>query len=361
MTETGKAVTTAYYGQSPNYNYFSGCSRGGFQAMTEAQRYPKDYDGIIAAAPGINWPKYGAGRLWGQLSMLLADNFIPACKFDAVTKAAVEACDNIDGVEDNIIGNPRLCQYDPNNFVGASIDNCGVFTLADADIVRKSWQGPRRMDGSFMWYGFTPGTSLEILNSTEEDASSIRGPSTEWNQYFLSWHRYFLAQDPDLDLMSFTHGTFEGFWDQSVEQYSNILSADDPDLREFQKSGGKIIMWHGESDSVIPPAGSIDYYKRVERNFGTAKNVNSTLRLFMAPGVDHCGRGVGPSPVGLQEVLVDWVENNIPPERIMSVSRDKETNEVIRSRPLCLYPKVARYKGKGSSDDWANFECAEKY
>ena len=117
MTETGKAVTTAYYGQSPNYNYFSGCSRGGFQAMTEAQRYPKDYDGIIAAAPGINWPKYGAGRLWGQLSMLLADNFIPACKFDAVTKAAVEACDNIDGVEDNIIGNPRLCQYDPNNFV----------------------------------------------------------------------------------------------------------------------------------------------------------------------------------------------------------------------------------------------------
>lgn len=362
MSVTGKAITAAYYGKPAGYAYFSGCSRGGGQAMMEAQKYPTDYDGILAGAPAINWAKYGAGRLWGQLHMELTKNFVPECKLNAVTEAVIEACDTLDGVKDSVIDNPRRCAYDPKQFVGTNTSECGEFTLADADIVNKIWKGPHRKNGSSMWYGFERGTSLEILQSTEKNAETGEWQtSSKWNDYFLSWHRYFLAQDPNLQIASFTQEQFEDFWDQSVEQYSRVWSADSPDLSALKNAGGKVLMWHGEADTYIPPKGSIDYHNRVEKHFGSASEAQSVYRLFMAPGLGHCLGGNGPAPFAALDALIDWVEKDKAPERLLAVKRDAKTGEIIRSRPLCLYPKVARYKGTGSTDRAESFECAANY
>ncbi len=362
MSVIGKAITAAYYGKPANYAYFNGCSTGGRQAMTEAQMYPEDYDGILAAAPGINAAKYVAGRIWGQLHMELSGNFVPKCKLDAVTAAAVTSCDMIDGVKDGIIGNPRLCSYSPATFVGQNVAGCGTFTAADADIVQKAWEGPSKRDGSRKWAGFAIGTPLETLQSTEKNPETGEWQtSSAWNGYFLSWHRYFLSQDPTLQIGEMSRNQFEEYWDQSDEMYQHIYSAENANLDALSARNGKILIWHGETDHYIPAYGSINYYQRVAARLGSMSKANETIRLFLAPGVNHCGRGKGPTPTAMLDALMSWVENGKAPERLLSVTRDKETGKVTRSRPLCLYPKVARYKGSGSTDKAENFVCADSY
>ena len=160
MTVTGKALTREFYGNAPRYAYFNGCSTGGRQGLMEAQRYPADYDGILSAAPAINWPKLHVEQLWGPLVMLEARNFVPACKFAAATAAAVAACDTIDGVKDGVIEDPVRCTYDPKALAGTAAGECGAFTDADAAIVRAIWEGPRRRDGTFLWYGLARGADI---------------------------------------------------------------------------------------------------------------------------------------------------------------------------------------------------------
>lgn len=167
MTLAGKAITNSFYGRPATKAYFSGCSTGGRQAISEAQKYPSDYDGILAAAPGINAAKYIAVRIWGQLHMELFGNFLPKCKLEAVTRAVVIACDLKDGV---IGGFPSQCQYDPDEFIGSTAENCETFTEADADIVRKIWAGPSKRDGTRKWAGFSRGTPLDTLHSATKDA-----------------------------------------------------------------------------------------------------------------------------------------------------------------------------------------------
>lgn len=360
MSVTGKAITTAYYGKAPGYSYFNGCSTGGRQAMMEAQRYPQDYNGILVGAPGINWANYVAGRVWGQMHMELTDTFVPACKLQAVSAAAVSACDQLDGVTDGLLGNPRLCTYDPANFVGTEIADCGTFTEADANIARKAWTGPRTRDGSISWYGFTHGTPLEKLQATEKNPETgALQTHKAWNAYFLSWHRYFLAQDPTLQIGNMTIEAFENYWRQSIAEYTELFSADNPDLSILNESGGKVLMWHGELDEYIPPSGAIDYLERVQKTM--REKADDTFKLYMAPGVEHCSGGPGPRPTALLDALIDWVENGQEPATLLSVNRDTETGAITRSRPLCPYPQVARYKGTGSVDEAQNFECADSY
>jgi feruloyl esterase len=152
MTVTGKALTEAMYGAAPKYSYFNGCSTGGRQGLMEAQRYPQDYNGIVAAAPAINWPKLMMQSVWSTVVMNEMGNPVPACKLAAATAAAVAACDAIDGVKDGVIEDPKRCTYDPKELIGTSAGTCGSFTEADANVIRKLWEGPRRADGSFLWY-----------------------------------------------------------------------------------------------------------------------------------------------------------------------------------------------------------------
>jgi feruloyl esterase len=352
MTVTGKALTQAMYEAAPRYSYFNGCSTGGRQGLMEAQRYPQDYNGILSAAPAINWNRFHLQHLWGPVVMNAAGNPVASCKLTAATAAAIAACDSIDGVKDGVIEDPKRCTYDPKPLVGTSAGDCGSFTEADVAVIRKLWEGPRRGDGSVMWYGLARGADMNALWTS-------RGTPPRPVPFGLSmdWFRYFLTQDPKFDGNTVTPSAYERFWDQSVEQYGSVIGTDNPDLTAFRDRGGKAIVWHGWADQLITAEGSIDYYTRVQQQMGGAKKTSEFIRLFMAPGVAHCAGGAGPQPTGLMEALLAWVEEGKAPETLPATRRD-QSGIVTRSRPLCAYPLVAKYKGSGSIDEAANFVCS---
>ena len=352
MTVTGKALTEAMYGVAPRYSYFNGCSTGGRQGLMEAQRYPQDYNGIASAAPAINWTNLLMQSLWGSMLMNAAANPVASCKLAAATTAAVAACDGIDGVKDGVIEDPNRCTYDPKALVGTSAGDCGALTEADAGIIRKLWQGPTREDGSWLWYGHARGADLTPTSPTRGTPLTLQAfPFSE------SWVRYYLTQDPQFDWKTITPSAYQLLWDQSVEQYRIVIGTDNPDLTAFRDRGGKTIIWHGWADQLIPAAGTIDYYKRVQAQMGGAKKTAEFARFFLAPGVAHCAGGPGPQPTGLLDALVDWVEHGKAPDTLTATRRD-QAGAVTRSRPLCQYPLVAKYKGSGSTDDAANFVCS---
>jgi len=351
MTVTGKALTQAMYGVAPKYSYFNGCSTGGRQGMMEAQRYPQDYDGVVSGAPAINWNRFHVQHLWGPVVMNATNNPLASCKLAAATAAAIGACDGIDGVQDGVIEDPKRCPYDPKALVGTSAENCGAFTEADANVIRKLWEGPRRDDGSFMWYGLPRGADLTALWSSRGDPLRPQPFSIA-----MDWFRYFLTQDEKFDGNTVTPAAFERLWDQSVEQYGAVIGTDNPDLAAFRDRGGKAIVWHGWADPLISAEGTTDYYTRVEQQMGGLEKTTQFIRLFMAPGVEHCGGGSGPAPTGQLDALLAWVEEGKTPDILLAVRRD-QSGAVLRSRPLCQYPLVARYKGTGSTDDANNFSC----
>ena len=348
MTVVGKALTQAFYGKAPRYSYFVGVSTGGRQGLMEAQRYPDDYDGIVSACPAINWHRFVPASLWPQVVMLATTNFVPKPKLDAATAAAVKACDPADGVTDGVIGDPLRCGYDPKALVGTRVGD-DMFTEADAEVIRKIWQGPRSADGTFMWHGLERGADLSAYAGTS--GSPLKGrPFSISLDYFI----YFLAQNPKWDWTALTPAGFEMLWTQSVEQYGDVIGTDDPDLTRFRDRGGKLIIYHGLADQLIPAAGTIDYYKRVQQQMGGAGKTSQFARLFLAPGVDHGFRGAGPTPTGTMDALVRWVEEGQAPDKLMAERRDSR-GKVIQTRPLFPYPLISKYRGTGSTDDAANF------
>lgn len=352
MTVTGKALTQAMYGAAPRYSYFNGCSTGGRQGLMEAQRYPQDYDGIVAGAPAINWTKLLMQSLWGTLQETVAGDPVPACKLAAATAAAIAACDAIDGVKDGVIEDPARCTYDPQPLLGTSAGECGVFTQADVDILKKIWDGPRREDGTFLWYGQSRGADLNALVASR--GTPIKSQAFPFS---VDWLRYFLTENPQYDWAIITPAAYQRFWDQSQEEYGIVIGTDNPDLAAFRDRGGKAIIWHGWADQLITAQGTIDYYKRVEQQMGGAKKTAEFARLFLAPGVGHCGGGAGPTPYGQLDMLLSWVEEGKAPSTLTAARRD-QAGAITRSRPLCQYPLVAKYKGSGSTDDAANFSCS---
>ena len=348
MTVVGKALTRAFYGKAPRYSYFVGGSTGGRQGLMEAQRYPEDYDGILSACPAINWHRFLPADLWPQVAMLAAGNFVSKSKLEAATAAAVAACDARDQVTDGVIDDPTRCDYDPKALVGTKVGD-DTFTQADADVVRKIWQGPRGQDGSSLWHGLARGTDLFALAGT--GGSPLTGKPFSIP---LDWFRFFLVQDPKWDWTTLTPAGFEMLWRQSVEQYGAVIGTDDPDLTRFRDRGGKVIIYHGLADQLIPADGTIDYYKRVQQQMGGAKKTSEFARLFLVPGVDHGFRGAGPTPTGQMEALVRWVEGGQAPDKLIAERRDA-SGKVVRTRPLFPYPQVAKYNGSGSSDEAENF------
>jgi feruloyl esterase len=353
MTVTGKALTQALYGVAPKYSYFNGCSTGGRQGLSEAQRYPQDYDGIVSGAPAINWDRFIPQELWGAVLMNAVGNPLPSCKLAAATAAAIASCDAIDGVKDGVLEDPERCTYDPKALIGTLTGDCGTFTEADADVIRKLWQGPRRSDGSFLWHGLPRGADLSALWGS-------RGTPLKPQAFGISldWFRYFLAQNPQLDSATITPAAYERFWEQSVEQYNTVFGTDNPDLTAFRDRGGKVVIWHGWADQLISSEGTVDYYKRVQERMGGAKKTSEFARLFMAPGVGHCGGGAGPTPSGQLDAVRVWVEEGKAPETLAAT---RQAPGVMRTRPLCQYPLVAKYKGNGSTDDAANFSCSSGF
>lgn len=311
-----------------------------------AQRYPEDYNGILAGAPAIHFDRFQAAHMWPPVVQNL-EGFVPTEKKNLATEAAVEACDGLDGVADGILRDPRRCTFDAQELIcqeGQDPDTC--LTEAEASAINKIWYGPTNKKGNKrLWYGLPHGTDLNAL------AGSFPFPVA------VEQARYWVYFDPDWDWHYLDYGNYESFFnDTIVEMAESGTATDNPDLAPFRDSGGKIILWHGFSDQLIMAEGTIDYYDRVVRALrGGYRHTQEFARLFMAPGVAHCGGGTGPAPQDIFQYLVNWVENSVTPETILSsqVLPDGST----RTRPLCPYPYVAEWTGFGSTDDAANFVC----
>ncbi|MBI3207980.1 MAG: tannase/feruloyl esterase family alpha/beta hydrolase [Candidatus Solibacter usitatus] len=352
MTMVGKALAEQFYGKAPRYAYFNGCSTGGRQGLMEVQRYPADYDGVFSGAPAINWEKLHVAQMWGQLVMKEANHYPAPCKFAAANAAAIAACDRADGIADGVIDEPLRCRFDVKSLIGTKPEGCETFSAADAPVVAAIWEGPRRVDGGFLWYGLPMGADFGGLNATNASAPSGRPMGIT-----LDWWKFFLAQNPRFDWTTLTRGAFEQFFDQSVEQFHDVIGTGNADLSGFRARRGKAILWHGWADPLIPAQGTIDYYRRVSERMGA--NTAEFLRFFLAPGVAHCGGGAGAAPLGQFEALRAWVEEGVAPTMLRAIRLEggRQGGKPIRAHSLCQYPQVAKYKGSGAMEDDANFSC----
>lgn len=348
MTVAGKSITAAFYGVAPRYSYFTGCSQGGRQGLSEVQRYPEDYDGVLSGAPGINFAHFVPAGLWPQVVMNELQP-VPQCKFEVARRAAITACDGEDGIRDGLIGAPYECAFDPEPLIGTETE-CGSITSQDAEVIRRIWDGPRRQDGSRLWYGLGHGTSFDFVART--GGTPLQSQS---NPAFVSWFRYFLAQNPDWSAENLSATAFESLFEQSIEQYTDVIDTSQPNIAAFADRGGRTIIWHGSVDSAFAAAGTTQYVDSVRRELG-ARRTNEFLRYYVAPGVGHCRGGDGPQPVGLLEALMAWVERGQVPGALLSENRN-ENGEITRTRPLCPYPQRLRYRGRGSLNEASSFSC----
>ena len=235
--------------------------------------------------------------------------------------------------------------------LGAKAEGCGKITEADVAVIRAIWEGPRRRDGSFLWYGLTRGTNFLPLSGVAGDPLMGRPM-----RITLDWFRYFLARDPGFDWTGMTHASYDHFWDQSVEEFGRVFGTDRTDLSGFRDRGGKAIVWHGWNDPLIYAQGTIDWFEGVENRMG---ETGDFLRLFLPSGVEHCRPVPGLSPDNPFAAVVRWVEEGIAPKTLDGVRRDGD-GMTAASRPICRYPLVAVYSGSGSAEDATSFECREQ-
>lgn len=344
MAVIGRELTQAFYGRAPAFTYWNGCSTGGRQGLMMAQRFPDDYNGIIAGAPAIHWDRFQAAMLWPQVVMRIeVGSPISSEKLTRATNAAIAACDAKDGVVDRVIDDPRTCHFDARELVCKAGDQPdGCLTEREAVAINRIWEGPI-VDGKRLWYAPERGAALNGIAGASPFPLSMDQP------------RYWVYFDPAWNWQTLDYGNYAAFFDRTVTQVGPLMATDNPDLSRFRDRGGKLILWHGWADQLIMPQGTIDYYERVEEALGGAEAARRTARLFMAPGVAHCGGGEGPAPQDLVGAIVKWVEHGEAPDAITAAR--KLPDGTTRTRPLCLYPQHAIWKGTGSTDDAANFVC----
>lgn len=357
---TAKAITSDYYQKPIKYSYWNSCSNGGRQGLIEAQRYPADFDGIIANAPWLDQTGFTIGAMWNQKA--LSEVSVTAEKMALVAGRVMAKCDDIDGLKDSLIDDPRKCDFDPAKDVPAckeGTDNADCLTAAQADAIAKVYRGPMS-NGKNIFPGFMPGS--------EAIMPGMFGGQTQsgWMGLIVSTQPGFpaadfgLAQDtmrylvhtppmPDYDCSTFD-------FDKDInmlDEWSKLADAKNPDLSMFRKRGGKLLMTYGWSDPVLQPMMGVNYYEEALEVNGP--DTPDFFRLFMIPGMSHCSGGECPNQIDPVTSIIDWVEKGNAPEKI--IAEQVKDGKVIRTRPLCPYPEVAHYKGTGSIDDAANFEC----
>jgi feruloyl esterase len=342
MTVAAKAIVNAYYGQSPKLSYFTGCSAGGRQGLMEAQRFPDDYDGIVAGSPGANWSGRALLAVWIAQAVHKDDaSFIPTSLFPLIHEAALAACDAQDGVKDGVIDQPSRCKFDPKVLACKGETTTGCLTAAQVETARRMYTAvtnPRT--GAFIAPAFSPGSEMGWATMGSAQPLSLG----------TDLFRFVVFKDPGWDFRKFD---FDADVTRTLEA-STALNAIDPDLKKFDARGGKLIQYHGWSDPQIAPEASVAYFKSVVDKSG-AKDVAGFYRLFMVPGMAHCTGGDGTSTFDALASLEQWVEQKKAPEQILAARvRDGRTD---RTRPLCPYPQVAVYKGTGSTDEALNFTC----
>jgi Tannase and feruloyl esterase len=365
VTVRAKRIVAEFYGRNPAHSYFSGCSNGGRQGLMEAQRFPAD-DGILAGAPDLDATHLNEGFAWIDF-IVLGENEanLPSSKLPAIQAAALAACDSLDGVEDGVIEDPRRCRFDPSALLCRGVETDRCLTKSQLAALREIYAGLVLPGAAGIIDGYSPGTEAE------------------------GWDGWITGENEDTGFHAFAVGFFGGFvfgdskWDYHTfdldrdtpladKRLASILNATNADLSRFAARGGRLILYHGWGDAAMQPLTTIHYYDRVRDTIGQ-KTMTRSVRLFMAPGMLHCAGGPGPNSLGqsaagmgdpntkIGAALQRWVEAGIAPERIIATKRanDKDSSsEALRTRPLCAFPNVAHYRGDGSTNDAASFDCA---
>jgi feruloyl esterase len=357
---TAKDITRDYYGKPAARSYWNSCSNGGRQGLLEAQRFPDDFDGVVANAPWVDQTGFTIGAMWNQKALTQAP--VTAAKLAVVADKVMAKCDAIDGLKDGLIDDPRKCAFDPARDVPScreGTDGADCLTPAQAAAIAKVYSGPLS-NGKPFFPGYMPGSEAVVTGLFGGGTGSgwmnvIVAPSANATpaDFNLAENtmRYLVHKPPKPD---YDYKTFD--FDRDIhllDDWSKQADAKNPDLSKFRKSGGKLLMTYGWADSILQPMMGVNYYEQA-----VAKNGSGTkdfFRLFMVPGMGHCGGGIGPDRHDAMTAIINWVEKGKAPDSIQA-SR-VVNNQTVRTRPLCPYPQVARYSGQGSVDDAANFKC----
>jgi hypothetical protein len=378
-----KLILEAYYGKPAAHAYFSGCSDGGREALMEAERYPEDFDGILAGAPANNWTHHFTGFVWNEIALnATPESKLTPDKLPAIQKAVLAACDALDGVKDGLIQDPRQCRFDPSVLLCHGAENADCLTQPQIDTLNKIYAGPKNPRTSQQIYpGYEPGTeadpaawSIWILGPSIQSlfGNTFFGQAV-YEQAHWDWH----TMDFDRDVRL------------ADEKTAAILNSYNPDLRSFRDHGGKLIQYHGWGDAAIAPRDSIAFYESVQaflKQYPDSRSPNPSdtrgfYRLFMVPGLQHCTGGPAPTSFGNDELasgrdfpadadhdillaLDRWVTQGVPPDKIIATGKigaDAKAGKqgTPLTRPLCAYPAVARYKGQGDTNSAENFDCAQ--
>jgi feruloyl esterase len=346
MTVRAKQIIAAFYGAAPKLSYWNGCSSGGKQGLKEAQRFPEDFDGIVAGAPAWDWTHLTAETVWaGLVTLKDPADFIPKEKYALLHDAALDACDVVDGVKDGLIDDPRRCPFDPEVLRCPGEESPTCLTAAQVRSAKRLYGPATFSNGRPFFPGLEPGSELGWGFLTG-------GP--EPNPIGSTHYKYLVHVDPGWDPRTMN-------FDEDVPLADRLdhgtIAATDPDLDAFEARGGKLIMYHGWADALIVPRSSISYYEKVVSTMGGLEKTRAFFRLFMAPGMGHCHGGEGPDDFDALGALEAWVEQGQAPEKVIASHRTD--GRVDRTRPLCPYPEHAKWKGSGSTDDAASFSCVD--
>jgi feruloyl esterase len=364
-----KQLVAGFYEQPARHAYFHGCSTGGQQALMEAQRFPKDFDGIIAGAPGHNRTHLNAGFLWQFVQNHARGSpprqIIPASKLPKIANAAFAACRMQNGASagglasDTWLNDPLSCDFDPGVLACPAAESADCLTQEQVEALRRMYAGAHNpRTGSRIYFGWPPGSEagwhFYWADPSDPTAPARAGFWRHWAPGGEEWN--WQAFDFDRDMA------------RADDELAHLINATNPDLEKFRRRGGKLIQYHGTADPVVPYADSISYHERVVQEQKHTRRLPSLddaeretsqfYRLFLAPGLGHCQGGPGPAPVDAQQALEDWVERGKPPDRLPAARSSGGVNNEAFSRPLCPYPGIARYEGTGPPNAAESFTCS---
>ena len=364
-SEKSKQIISAFYGREQNRSYFNGCSEGGREALMEAQRYPNDFDGILAGDPGMSFSQLFMAGLWdSQAFKASPESQVPLDKLKLVQSASLAACDAQDGVKDGIISRPDQCHFDPHVLVCKSSATEDCLTVPQADAIAKVYSGPTNpRTGARIDFGIEPGFEENMMMFQKD--SPVPGLDVQFFRTVVfgnpAWDPQSINFDSDATLAS---------------GKGQLLDATNPDLKLFKAHGGKLILYHGWNDPGVPPMTTLQYFEAVEKQMGGRKATSSFAQLYMVPGMVHCWGGPGPNSFGnilaapqehspvnddVQQSMVHWVEQGTPPDAIVATKfqDDDPKKPELLTRPICPYPKIAKWNGKGSVQEAASFSCEQ--
>lgn len=342
MTLQSKALITAYYNRPARLSYWNGCSTGGRQGLMAAQRYPDDFDAILAGAPANNHSRMGVARTEVSVPTLRDPaSAVPAAKLALVTRTVLEACDGRDGVKDGFLNDPRACTVDIARLQCTSGDTESCLTAPQIETMKRAYSPVTRANGELVFPGMELGSEA-MWRMVSGSAEPLSLAALQIAHADPAWDPKLFDLERDLALV--------------IEKVGFATNAIDPDLRAFEAHGGKLLLYHGWSDGLVSAGNTINYYENVVKTMGQSQD--DWVRLFMVPGMGHCRGGAGPDQVDWMASLERWRESGKPPDRIEAAH--VENNRVEMTRPLCRYPQIAKYTGSGSTNDAENFVCAAK-